>query len=178
MTVTQYRKSLEEFILELPKIAENLCVIQAQTGLTIVKDRSTRNGIYLDSMDGDYVDYSNNKIATKKFIGKERNSKGNEYIKNNRFGTWHDFRKAQGLQSDKVNLSYTNRMWSSMGIVRIANTNGVIMCTIGSTDSEVDKYLPDLVKRYGNFINPTEEEARDLQKDTTVELLNIFKRRL
>lgn len=178
MTATEYRSQLKDFIQDLPKIAERLCVEQAQSGLTIVKDRSTRNGIFLDSADGDYVDYSTRKVATKKFVGKERNGKGTDFIKNNRFGTWHDFRKAQGLQSEKVNLSYTSRMWSSMGIVRIARLQNGVMTVIGSTDSTVDKYLPDLVKRYGNFINPTEDEMLELQKDTTAELLRIFQNRL
>lgn len=178
MTTTEFRKQLTEFIKELPKIAENLCVQQALSGLTIVKDRSTRNGIFLDSAEGDYVEYSTRAIATKKFLGKERNSKGGEYIKNNRVGTWHDFRKAQGLQSEKVNLSYTSRMWSSMGIVRTGIVEGGVITVIGTTDSEVDKYLPDLVKRYGNFINPTEGEIEELQKDTTSDLLRIFQNRL
>lgn len=178
MTAKDYRKQLQAFIDDLPKIAENLCIQQAQSGLTIVKDRSTRNGIFLDSADGDYVDYSTRKVNTQKFVGKERNSKGGEFIKKNRVGTWHEFRKAQGLQSEKVNLSYTSRMWSSMGIVRTARLENGVMTVIGTTDAEVEKYLPDLVKRYGNFINPTEEEAEQLQEDTTAELLRIFQNRL
>jgi hypothetical protein len=178
MTTTQYRIDLRDFINDLPKIAEQLCIQQAQSGLTIVKDRSTRNGIFVDSLDGDYAEYSTNQISTKKFKGKERNSKGVQFIKSNPRGTWHDFRKAQGLQSEKVNLSYTSRMWSSMGIVRTVKFVGGVMTVIGVADSNVDLYLPSLVKRYGNFINPTEDEKIELQKDTTIELLTILKDRL
>lgn len=178
MTSTEYRANLQQFISELPQIAETLCIQQALSGLTIVKDRSTRKGIFVDSANGDYAEYSTNKISTKKFIGKERNGKGTDYINKNPRGTWHDFRKAQGLQSEKVNLSYTNRMWSSVGIVRTVRIGGGTMTIIGTTDSKVDEYLPDLVRRYGNFINPTEDEKFDLEKDTTSELLRIFKNRL
>jgi hypothetical protein len=178
MTSIEYRNKLRQFIKDLPQIAETLCVQQAQSGLTIVKERSTRNGIFVDSEDGDYAEYSKKQLATKKFIGKERNSKGTQFIKNNPRGTWHDFRKAQGLQSEKVNLSYTSRMWSSMGIVKIAKIEGGILTIIGVTDSKVNSYLPDLVKRYGNFINPTDDEILELQKDTAAEMLRIFKNRL
>lgn len=178
MTITQYRTQLQGFINDLPKIAEQLCIQQAQSGLTIVKDRSTRNGIFVDSQENDYADYSTHKISTKKFKGKERNASGKEYIAKNSRGTWHDFRKAQGLKSGKVNLSYTSRMWSSIGIIKIARIENGTLCVVGSSDSSVDLYLPELVKRYGNFINPTENEALELQKDTTAQLLTILKNRL
>jgi hypothetical protein len=178
MTTLEYRSKLQDFITDLPNIAEQLCIQQSLSGLTIVKDRSTQNGIFVDSVNGDYAEYSKKQISTKKFVGKERNSSGTQFIKSNPRGTWHDFRKAQGLQSEKVNLSYTSRMWSSMGIVRIAKLVNGVMTVIGSSDSEVDKYLPSLVAKYGNFINPTEDEIFELQKDTTDELLRTFKNRL
>ena len=179
MQLTAFRKKLQRLIDDLPAEAERLCIAQAQSGLTIVKNRSTNKGIFVSSKEGNYADYSKNKVLTKRFIGKQRNQSGTEFIKKNRLATWHEFRKAQGLTSEKVNLSYTNRMWSSMGIIATKKINGNGFQTIiGSTDSRVDVYLPKLAERYGNFINPTTQESLQLQKDTIVDLLQFIKRNL
>ena len=178
MKTTEYRRKLQKLIEDLPIEAERLCIEQAQSGLTIVKGRSTSKGIYVDSLDGNYAEYSTNPIPSWFFNGKQRNQAGSEFIKKNRITTWHQFRQAQGLTSEKVNLSYTNRMWTSISIVRTAQIDGGVMVVIGSTDDRVQRYLPFLAKRYGNFINPTASEKADLQMDTIRGILFYTKTRL
>jgi hypothetical protein len=179
MQITAYRRKLQELIADLPMEAERLCIAQAQSGLTIVKNRSTNRGIFINSEDGQYAEYSTQNIPSWFFQGRQRNQAGAEHIKKNRLTTWHEFRKAQGLTNEKVNLSYTNRMWTSLGIVRTARIEGDgFMTVIGSSDPLVDKYLPYLRKRYGNFINPTATESDDLKADTVTDILQFIKRRL
>lgn len=179
MNLTEYRKKLQAVIRDLPLEAERVCIAQAVSGLSVVKNRSINKGIFINSEDGQYADYSTVDIPSFFFLGKQRNQAGAEHIKKNTLTTWHEFRKAQGLTSEKVNLSYTNRMWTSLGIIRTAQLNeGGFMVVIGSTDGKVDEYLPYLRKRYGNFINPTETEAEELKRDAVTELLNFIKRGL
>jgi hypothetical protein len=178
MTLQDFRNKLVILAKELPQEVERICIMQAQSGLTIVKNRSINKGIFLNSDDGNYADYSKRPINTNKFIGKERNASGSQFIKKNRLATWHDFRKAQGLVNEKVNLSYTNRMWSSLAIIKTNRGVGSFSATIGSSDPLVDTYLPKLVKRYGNFINPTIIEASLLKSDSIREIQTYIQRKL
>jgi hypothetical protein len=70
-------------------------------------------------------------------------------------------------------------MWTSMGFIRTARIEGNgFFAVIGSTDPLVDKYLPNLVKRYGNFIVPTMAEEEQLKADTIIDILQFVKRKL
>ncbi len=179
MKITEYRKRLQEVIRELPQEAERVCIAQAVSGLSIVKNRSINKGIFINSEEGQYADYSDKPLPSFFFLGKQRNQSGAEFIGKNSLATWHEFRQAQGLTNEKVNLSYTNRMWTSLGIVRTAQlSDGGFMVVVGSTDGKVDEYLPYLRKRYGNFINPTQTEAEELKRDSVAELFSFIKRKL
>lgn len=178
MTAKEYTNRIRSLISDLPEIAERLCVLQAQSGLAIVKNRSINEGIFIDSQEGATTDYSKNKIATSNFKGKERNSSGTEFIKQNRLGTWHEFRKAQGLSSEKINLSYSNRTWTSIDIVKVARSESGVLVTVSTKDPSAKELLLELSNRYGNFINPTNSEAMELKTDTAKEFLTEIKKRL
>lgn len=71
--------------------------------------------------------YSQQEIPVWFLEGKELNAAGSAYIKSKKngkgknknpeadgMGNWEEFRKAQGLQTGFVDLSYSNEMWSGM----------------------------------------------------------------
>lgn len=178
MTVTEAANRLKSLIGELPEIAERICIAQAQNGLTIVKNRSIADGIFVDSQEGNFAEYSKNKMSTSKFKGKERNQAGAKYISDNPLGTWHEFRKAQGLQSEKVNASYTNRTWTSLAITQTVRTQNGVLVVVSTTDPEVKQRLFELSQRYGNFLNPTAPESVDLKQDSFKDFLLEIKKRL
>lgn len=178
MTIEQARDRVKALIQKLPEIAERVCVGQAQSGLSIVKNRSIKDGIFVNSEEGNFADYSKSKIPTSNFVGKERNQGGRDFIKNNPLGTWHDFRKAQGLNSEKVNASYSNRMWTSLAITQTARTRNGALVVVSTTDPNVRERLYKLFERYGNFLNPTEEEAKDLREDGLKQLMIEIKKEL
>lgn len=178
MSPKEYAQKLRSLAESLPEIAETVLVTEAQSGLSIVKNRSINDGIFEDSKDGALVDYSTNKMRTSKFKGKERNKAGTDYIASNRLGTWHEFRKAQGLKSEKVNLSYTNRFWTSISIVKKEKTaRGALVIIAPSNPEEIEKGK-DLFNRYGNFLIPTEDEKKDLIKDSFSNFVLEIKKRL
>lgn len=135
----------------------------ALTGLSIVKDRSINEGILVDSKPGNKADYSTNKVGTWRFKGKERNAAGKRYIATNPLGTWGEFRKAQGLPSDNVNLFYTGDLWRSIVVTNLRREGARVSVTIASTES--GQKLQDVVKRYGIFFVPTPAEQQQLTRD-------------
>lgn len=178
MSPQEFKNKIDSLIADLPLFVEQSLKVQAESGLSIVKDRSINQGIFEDSESGVLAQYSTRPINTNRFKGKELNSGGRQYIKTHKFGTWHDFRKAQGLTSPNVNASYTNRFWSSLKIVDSNVIDGQITCLVVPTGSEVQKYAPRLFARYGNFINPTTDEQINLKADTTNDILAFIRRKL
>lgn len=178
MTIAEYRAKLRATIKELEFESERLALAIVQSGLAIVEHRSIEEGIFVNSEEGVYADYSVNPMLTVRFRKNVLNQKGLNYIAENRLGTWHEFRKAQGLTSEKVNLSYTNRLWTSIAIQSTTSTGSHVVFTIGSIDTEVQKYIGKLAERYGNFIMPTHTERIQLNQDFVTDLVSFLKRRL
>jgi hypothetical protein len=178
MKIEEYRANLQKVIQGLEKEAERVSIAMAQSSLSIVKERSIREGIFVDGIDGNTQEYSTNPIPTFFFAGKERNARGKKYIKDNKLGTWQGFRVAQGLPSDKVNLSYTNRHWASMAIQQTGILSGIAFAKIGTIDPEVIKYAKYLRSRYGNYLRPTDSEKKDILNDGAKELTSYIKRTL
>lgn len=175
MTVGEYRAIVRRTMQALQVESERIAQAIVLSGLNLVKDRSIRNGIFVDSKEGNYTDYSVNKVLTVRFIGSELNQAGRDFIAKNRLATWQDFKIAQGLPAGHVNLSYTNRMWTSLAIINVKKEGYKIIFTIGTMDDEVKEYIADLVKRYGNFAKPTLSESFELNKDFVQELIDFLK---
>ncbi|WP_223673190.1 hypothetical protein, partial [Proteus terrae] len=73
----------------------------AQTGLTLVKERSIQEGI---TVEGSFAEYSDKPVYKSSFKKKALNSAGSAYASLGGKGTWGGFREAQGRKSDHVNL--------------------------------------------------------------------------
>ncbi len=176
MTVKELKDRVSTLINTLEDKAQDIAIITAKSGLSVVKERSIEDGIFKDGKSGNYVKYSQKQVPTFFFKGKELNKKGTDYIKENKTGTWQGFSEAQGRKKkdDNINLSYSNRMWTSLEIVKTGIFNDYAIASIGTTDAEVEKYIVFLVEKYGNYIRPTEKEIQDLINDATQELVNYI----
>lgn len=176
-------KTVEEHIARLQRYrnairaeAPRLALTQAITCISLVRNRSIEEGIFVNGEKGNTTDYSNNLIPTFFFLGKERNKAGVDYIKKHRSGNWKGFRDAQGLPTDKVNLAYTNRMWSALGPVnQMEYKPNVFRIVTGISDREAADTYKYNRKRYGNFDRPTEEETAQARLDTVAEINAIIR---
>lgn len=142
-----------------------------------VRNRSIENGIFVDGLEGAKADYSTTEIPTYFFRAKVRNQGGRNYLKNNPLGTWHEFRKAQGLQSESVNLSYTGRFWASLQPGSLVRLGRVLSVEVTVGDGQVQQYADYLVDRYGEFYQPTlaeEGESRNVMKDELERALRAY----
>ena len=176
MTVRQKIEQLNQLyaniIQEMPSIVEEMAV----TGVSLVKNRSINDGINQDGKEGSKATYSTNKTRTFKFLPKARNEAGRKYVKANRLGTWFEFRKAQGLTNEQVNLSYTNEMWRNYGLIQYRQSGTKFVYEVG-TKGDANKFEEN-VKRYGKFYLNEPNEVQRLQNDVRKRLSEVFKNAL
>jgi len=163
MTLQEHMQKLESFRLKLRAKAPEIVLKQAITGVSKVKNRSIEDGIFKDGKDGTYAKYSDKEIPTWFFFSKALNNSGRRYVKQNKYGTWHDFRKAQGLESDNVNLAYSNRMWTAYRPTeQVEYKPNIFRVIVDASDSEERKKMMYNKARYGAFYKPTQEEISEL----------------
>lgn len=108
--------------------------------------------------------YSTKKIPAFFFKGKELNASGRTFLEGLEEGekteeellgltNWGEFRAAQGLQNDHVDLGYTNKMWASIAPGEVTVVDKVYTCLLGSTNEEGRKKMDWNFARYGDFIS-------------------------
>jgi len=129
----------------------------ALTGKSLVQERIQREGLPGEQ-------YSTNEVPTWYFNGKERNAGGRTYLEENDYGTWGDFRKAQGLQSSKVDLTYSGRMFYGLRPIKKISRGTTFEVHMGGTDKEVDEKLGWNFERYGDFLEPNAEEQKEIDE--------------
>jgi len=178
MELAEYIRGIESAINGLETEVERLCVVKVQSSITLIKNRSINDGIFVGGDKGRYAKYSTNVYPTWFLKGKELNAAGADYIKKNALGNWDGFKEAQGRGSDNVNLSYSNRFWTDLGIQSIFRGKGMTIVRTGVNDPEVEKYAKYLAMEYGTFFIPTDDEKRDLSKDFAVDMTNFVLNKL
>ncbi|CAG5001938.1 hypothetical protein DYBT9275_02771 [Dyadobacter sp. CECT 9275] len=172
MTIKEFRLHLAKIKQrindELPKLSEQVAVAT----LSLVKDRSIEEGISIGGNESNKAEYSKKTFPTTRLKGKERNAGGRAYIEANALGNWAGFRQAQGLKSDKVNLSYTNRMWTGIQVLSTTQTGyGKFQSIIGAADQETRDKIEANVERFGMFLDPTPDEI-EIGRDSATVVIN------
>lgn len=108
--------------------------------------------------------YSGNKIPAWLFEGKEKSNAGKNYIESvkkkdakakedeDQGMTWADLRMAEGLPTDHVDLSFTNKMWAGITPLKPYYENGILYAPLGGTTQETVNKLNWNRDRYGDFM--------------------------
>jgi len=65
---------------------------------------------------------------------------------------WEEFREAQGLQGNHVDLHYSNKMYANMGPQAPEQDGEVTRVRLGATNKEAQDKMNWNYERYGNFI--------------------------
>lgn len=152
--------------------------------------------------------YSENKIPAWFLHGKELNGSGTTFLANHgvnekgeqgagkkkrrkkkgdpdpgHFDTltnWKEFRAAQGLPVDHVDLSYSNMMWANMQPVKVEQRGDVYLAPLGATNVEAQNKMNWNRDRYGDFIGKSltdsdREVLTSVVVDEVVKVLDDFK---
>lgn len=134
--------------------------------------------------------YSTTQVPAFLFAGKELNAQGTKWLENHgvtsdgkqgegkkkrrkkksdpdpgsydKTTNWGEFRGAQGLQNQFVDLSYSNKMWANIQPVRVEQKGDLYLAPLGGTNTEAVNKMNWNRDRYGDFIGKMiEEPERD-----------------
>ena len=72
--------------------------------------------------------------------------------------TWADLRDAEGLQTNFVDLTFTGEMFRDLHIIGTNIQQGRITTILGASRKETQDKLKWSVARYGNILQPNQEE--------------------
>lgn len=147
--------------------------------------------------------YSNNRVPAWYFLGEQKSKAGEAFIlkkqaydeKNAKIVdgekvfaedagiTWAELRQAEGLQTDHVDLGFTNKMWAGLIPEAPYYEGGKIICRLAGNSVEVINKLSWNFKHYGDFfakvLGPKEINILTLAVGERVKLIltnNGFKR--
>ncbi len=170
MSTTEAQRQISQMIAALKAEAPNIALRMAQSGLTLVKERSIRDGI---TANGAFAEYSTKPVYKSSFKTKARNGAGSAYAGSGGTGNWGEFRGAQGLKSDRVNAFYSGRMWTSLRVIAQTQNGYRYSVLTGPSDAEATDVLLGNLKRYGNFLTLTAVEVRQIQEDASEDVRDI-----
>ncbi|MGN6491158.1 MAG: hypothetical protein ACTHLE_04120 [Agriterribacter sp.] len=137
--------------------------------------------------------YSKNKLPEFYFFDRELNAGGRELIskkqrkkqrealrkagikvrKNKVFDedeqgiSYEEWRIANGLQVDHVDLTFSGRMFQNLGLIGIRKVQNTWVAVAGGDQAETIAKLEWNTKRFGRFIRATDDEKRILQEQFT-----------
>jgi hypothetical protein len=93
-----------------------------------------------------------------------------------RLTNWAEFREAQGLQSNHVDMHYSNKMYANMGPRTPEIDGDKVTVRLGATNKEAQDKMNWNYERYGDFITPaiTPESRILLTQVLKDEVLNFL----
>lgn len=168
-----YLKALKALAKDIDQQGPRIAKTMATTGSSLVKERILKSGIPGKK-------YSTNFIPAFYLRGKELNARGKAYLEDHNMDddltNWGEFRKAQGLQTEFVDLNYSTRMWTGLVLQQQKSDGSKFIATMGGSDSEVDKKLGWNTERYGDFLEPNAEEKAEIDEIVKDEFEQLIKK--
>lgn len=162
---------------ELPKEAERVAVSMASNHKAVVVQRIREKGIPGEQYSNKGVKpelIENNSYARQNSAGFDRMIKQKK--KNNELVSWKDVREANGLQTNHVDFSFSNRTLNNLSVVSVEVSGFVAKAYLGNTNTEEAYRLMNGYKQYGDFLAPNNEE-RELLSIVVEEMVNkLFER--
>lgn len=172
VSVDQFLANLKKLAADIKKNGIKIAETMAITGKSLVQERIQKEGFG--------AEYSKRYIPAWWLRGKERNAGGRRYLEENNLDddlvNWSEFRQAQGLQNDFVDLTYSGRMFGGMRVIERKEKGTTYMVNIGGSDQEVDKKLGWNTERYGDFMQPNESEQAEVDQIVELEFDKLIKK--
>jgi len=182
MNIQEFNNSVNAFMSDLESQAPIINAGITRSGLSLIHNRILNDGIEGKS-------YSTNPLPSFFFTGKSISAGGEAKVKaiekkNKKLGisgiSYSDFRDANNLQTNHVDLRLSGDMWRDMDVLEssgtlkvttIAGSKNSITYKDGQTTGQVVGYLAE---RYGDFLTPTKQEETILDNALDEELQNII----
>lgn len=175
---------IRQLIENLKKIEDGLDQVLRDSASIMAQDaKSLAERIIKDKGFG--ARYSTKKVPAFFFYGKELNAKGKSYIDNLidtpteskeiEDGTnWGEFRNAQGLQTNHVDLAYSTRMWKGMRPDEPQKEGSRYFCFMGHNDREGANKMNWNFARYGDFLGKALDGQEDILREVAEENIKVL----
>lgn len=146
MEVSKLREKLIALKREIDNNLENIASEMANNAKALANRNIVSKGV-------EGATYSDGLISSFFLKDKEINKKGKKFLVGKKESNWKQFRKAQGLQTAFVDLTYTGDMWAHTGVVRIVrDENHKVIALLGGTTSTAADKMGWNEDRYSNYI--------------------------
>lgn len=187
MDQKDFSKYLQKFS---QNIAQALPAINEKVALNAYA--MMRNRIIEDGTIGENKslgEYSDHKLPTFFFKGKELNSKGRKALetadKKQEGISYKEWREANNRPTEHVTMSFSGTTLNDIGVTK-SLMEGIRIVTIvgpknsktrmdGKTTEEIVGYLQEM---YGDFIKPNKEEMKLLQDTLSIEVNKVIQKNL
>ena len=164
---------LEEFRDMLPTVLPDVATSVSMAGKALAERVIKEKGFGKT--------YSTTKVPAWFMDGKELNGKGLTYLSNLKEKAtdeepaetnWGEFRAAQGLQTDHVDLSYTNKMWAGMFPQEVQVNLFEYVAPLGNNTTEGQNKMNWNYERFGDYIGKVlTGDNRDIMYDVAYDEL-------
>ncbi|MCA9497108.1 MAG: hypothetical protein KC589_09255 [Nanoarchaeota archaeon] len=165
MNLQQGIEAIDSFIQALSKEIPDIMVETAISGKSLIQNRIQESGINADG--SSLGNYSEKDVPAFFFKGKSNNQGGESYIdaqiEEGGGVSYADFRRANGLQTNFIDLTFSGRMWSNIGVKNIASGNNKTTVTIGAKTDDNELKLFYSEKRFGDILQISKGEKEELE---------------
>lgn len=180
MNIDEFNIAVNSFLSEVKNEAPIISARITRSGLSLIQDRILNEGV-----EGER--YSTNPLPAYFFTGKSISAGGEAKVKaknkaNKYKGiSYTDFRQANNLQTNHVDLRLSGDMWIDMDVLESNRSGFKVITEAGSKNSityqggqTTGQVVGYLAERYGDFLTPTRQEEEILNNALDEELQNII----
>ena len=162
--VQQFQK---ELLAQMPAISKEVTGLFISLKLSAIKKRGIGN-------------YSSRKYAASYLKGKELTGSGRAFIaakiKAKQKTNWAELRGAQGLKTRFVDFYYSGQTLNSIGIIKTSTSGNKFIVNFGARNPQAAQKLSQGIRKYGNFMQPDEQQAKVMRERAEFLISKIYKR--
>lgn len=177
MAVQNFIDKINLIVLRLAENRANDALLFGRESLALIRRRIQNTG--KDANEMQFGDYSTTDLPAFFFAGRSINASGENAVSvaksKEKKLSYKDFRNANNLETDFVNLTFTGAMWREMDVKITTNTPQKSTATITPTTPRTIKVLSYNITRYGNILDLTTKERGMLLEANKQRVLKIFK---
>lgn len=168
LPISDLIQRLEAVKFSLEQQAQDIVTIAAMDLKGLAETNILQKGVAL---------YAPTKLPTFWWKGRQLNQRGSQWLADNKWGSWAEFRKAQGLQVAYVDLFYSGHMWHNTAVIRVEKVGTVVYAYLGGQDKKAADHLFYMSVLYGTFITASvsNEDKAFINSNAQAAFNNILK---
>ena len=153
-----------DFAIRLKVLVDEMNASREDESIIIANDvmAQVRNRVQERKVNADgtaFGQYSQALVPQWFFYGKSNTDTAEQELKaGNWFVSYADFRDLNNLPSDDINFTFSGDLFRTTGIVKVENEADTTTVVLGGQTTRSEQILEWQEPRYGNIIEPSEQE--------------------